>query len=57
VVLLATLSFIHTSVLRRHNGKFSQKRKSNILHAHMFCVTNYSTGHTVKGARSRDSHK
>jgi len=37
-----------------HKEQFSQKGKSNILHANMFCATKGSTGHTVKCALSRE---
>ena len=48
---------IHTSVVRGLKGKCSRKLNSNIIHAYMFCATKDPMGHTVKGRRSRDSHK
>jgi len=36
--------------------EWSQKYNANIFHAYMFCATKLSTGHTVKGERSRDVH-
>jgi len=53
----STLSSIYTSIVGRHNKQFSQKSNSNIFHAYMLCATKDSTGHTVKGAPSRNSHK
>ena len=44
------------SVVRMHNKQCSQKCKSNIFNSYLFCVTKHSTGHTLKGGRSRDVH-
>ena len=39
-----------------HNKQCSQKYNANIFYAYTFCATKLSTGHTVKGERSRDVH-
>ena len=39
-----------------HNKQYSQKYNANIFYAYMICATKHSTGHIVKGERSRDAH-
>jgi len=39
-----------------HNKQCSQKYNANIFYAYMICATKHSTGHIVKGERSRDVH-
>jgi len=51
------LRSIRRSIVRRQNEQCSQKHNYNIIHGYVFCATKDSTGHTVKGRRSQDTHK